>query len=62
MQSTRLFTTVAKKATDPRRVSLKHLPFEIGALEPVLSGKVMDFHYGRQHRTYVTNLNNLLEQ
>ena len=62
MQSPRFFTTVARKATDPRRVSLKHLPYEIGALEPVLSGKVMEFHYSKHHRTYVTNLNNLLEQ
>ena len=61
MQS-RLFSTVARTASDPRRVSLKHLPYEIGSLEPVLSGKVMDFHYGKHHRTYVTNLNNLLEQ
>jgi len=44
------------------RVRLKHLPYEIGALEPVVSGHLLDFHYGKHHRTYVNNLNNLLEQ
>ena len=44
------------------RVQLKHLPYEIGALEPVMSGETLEFHYGKHHRTYVNNLNNLLEQ
>ena len=43
-------------------IHLKHLPYEIGALEPVLSGHLMEFHYGKHHRTYVNNLNNLLRQ
>ena len=44
------------------RVQLKHLPYEIGALEPIMSGHLLEFHYGKHHRTYVNNLNNLLEQ
>ena len=48
--------------TSVNRVQLKHLPWEMGALEPVMSGQIIDFHYGRHHRTYVQNLNNLLEQ
>ncbi len=27
-----------------------------------MSGHLLDFHYGKHHRTYVNNLNNLLEQ
>lgn len=27
-----------------------------------MSGLILDFHYGKHHRTYVNNLNNLLEQ
>ena len=27
-----------------------------------MSGNLLDFHYGKHHRTYVTNLNNLLEK
>ena len=46
----------------PVHVELKHLPYELGALEPVVSGTLMDFHYGKHHRTYVNNLNNLLPQ
>lgn len=38
MQSAKFFATVAKAAGDPRRVSLKHLPYEIGELEPIMSG------------------------
>lgn len=41
---------------------MKQLPYELGALEPVISGHLMDFHYGKHHRTYVNNLNNLLPQ
>ena len=48
--------------TQAQRVNLKHLPYEIGALEPIMSGQTIDFHYGKHHRTYVNNLNNLLEQ
>lgn len=46
----------------PPRIVLKHLPYEIGDLEPVVSGKLMDYHYGKHHRTYVNNLNKLIEQ
>ena len=46
----------------PKPIQLKHLPYEIGALEPVVSGHLMEFHYGKHHRTYVNNLNNLMEQ
>ena len=44
------------------RVDLKPLPFEIGALDPIISGHLMDFHYSKHHRNYVNNLNNLMEQ
>lgn len=55
---------IAKRgfSTTPARVELKHLPFEIGSLEPVISGYQMEFHYGKHHRTYVNNLNNLTVQ
>jgi Fe-Mn family superoxide dismutase len=53
------FTTPARLTTP---VTLKHLPYEIGALEPVISGQTMEFHYGKHHRTYVNNLNKLSEQ
>jgi superoxide dismutase, Fe-Mn family len=50
------------QAMNPPRVELKPLPYEMGDLEPVISGHQMEFHYGKHHRTYVNNLNNLQEQ
>ena len=41
-------------------IKMKQLPYEIGALEPVISGHLMEFHYGKHHRTYVNNLNKLM--
>ena len=61
MKSVKFFTTAAKAASIPR-ASLKALPYEIGSLEPFMSGALLDFHYGKHHRTYVQNLNNLLEK
>ena len=49
-------------SASPKRIELKHLPYEYGDLEPVLSGEIMELHYSRHHRAYVNNLNNLQEQ
>lgn len=48
--------------TSLKRVQLKQLPYELGDLEPVMSGQILDLHYSRHHRGYVNNLNKLLEQ
>ena len=39
---------------------LPPLPFAKDALEPVISAETIDFHYGKHHQAYVTNLNNLV--
>ena len=39
---------------------LPALPYDKDALEPVISQETIDFHYGKHHQTYVTNLNNLI--
>lgn len=39
---------------------LPALPFEKNDLEPVISAETLDYHYGKHHQTYVTNLNNLV--
>ncbi len=39
---------------------LPPLPYEIDALEPHISKETLEFHYGKHHQTYVTNLNNLV--
>lgn len=39
---------------------LPELPYTLDALEPNISKKTLEFHYGKHHQTYVTNLNNLV--
>jgi Fe-Mn family superoxide dismutase len=39
---------------------LPPLPFAENALEPVISARTIQFHYGKHHQTYVTNLNKLI--
>ncbi len=40
---------------------LPKLPYEKNALEPHISAETLEFHYGKHHQTYVTNLNKLIE-
>ncbi len=40
---------------------LPDLPYEKGTLEPHISAETLDYHYGKHHQTYVTNLNNLIK-
>jgi len=42
------------------KFSLPQLPYELDALEPQISKKTLEFHYGKHHQTYVNNLNNLI--
>lgn len=42
-------------------IELPNLPFKRDALEPHISEKTIDFHYGQHHAGYVKNLNNLIE-
>ena len=39
---------------------LPKLPYEMNALEPHISRETLEYHYGKHHQTYVTNLNNLV--
>lgn len=42
------------------KFELPQLPYAHDALEPVISQKTIEFHYGKHHQAYVTNLNNLV--
>ena len=42
-------------------IELPPLPFAQDALEPYVSAKTLNFHYGKHHQTYVDNLNKLIE-
>ena len=41
-------------------IELPALPYDRTALEPHISAETIDFHYGKHHQTYVTNLNNMI--
>ena len=36
---------------------LPQLPYELDALSPHLTKETLEFHYGKHHQTYITNLN-----
>ncbi len=42
-------------------IELPALPYEMNALAPHISKETLEFHYGKHHQTYVTNLNNLIK-
>lgn len=39
------------------QVSLPKLNYELNGLEPVISAKLLDFHFNKHHKAYVDNLN-----
>ncbi len=40
--------------------TLPALPYAMDALAPHMSQETLEYHYGKHHQTYVTNLNNLV--
>lgn len=40
---------------------LPQLPYSKNDLEPVIGSGTIEFHYGKHHQAYVTNLNNLIK-
>lgn len=40
---------------------LPALPYAMDALEPIISKNTLEFHYGKHHQAYVTNLNKLAQ-
>jgi superoxide dismutase, Fe-Mn family len=41
--------------------TLPALPYAMDALAPHISKETLEFHYGKHHQTYATNLNNLIK-
>jgi len=39
---------------------LPELPYALDALQPHISKETLEYHYGKHHNAYVTNLNNLI--
>ena len=42
-------------------IELPPLPYSKNALEPHISAETLEFHHGKHHQAYVTNLNKLIE-
>ena len=40
---------------------LPELPYALDALAPHISKETLEFHYGKHHQTYITNLNGLIK-
>ena len=41
--------------------TLPPLPYPKDALQPAISAETLEFHHGKHHQAYVTNLNNLIK-
>ncbi|MFZ2236599.1 MAG: superoxide dismutase [Fe], partial [Dokdonella sp.] len=42
-------------------IELPPLPYARDALAPTISAETLDYHYGKHHQAYVTNLNKQIE-
>lgn len=40
---------------------LPSLPYALDALAPYISQETLEYHYGKHHQAYVTNLNNMIQ-
>ena len=40
--------------------TLPELPYAKDALAPTISAETLEYHHGKHHQTYVTNLNTLV--
>ena len=52
---------ITKNIKDMGKIELMALPYELDALEPVISRETLEFHHGKHLAGYVNNLNGLLE-
>ncbi len=41
---------------EPRKVEEPKLPYEMDALEPYISKKTLEFHFGKHHKGYYKKL------
>ena len=61
LQQRQALMTVSAR-TFTARIVQTPLPYELNALEPVLTQQQLDYHYNRHHKTYVVKYNEKLEQ
>ncbi|MDE3055907.1 MAG: superoxide dismutase [Verrucomicrobiota bacterium] len=51
-----------KECCEKTSYKLPELPYDFNALEPVISAEIMQLHYEKHHKGYVTNLNVAIEK
>jgi Fe-Mn family superoxide dismutase len=49
-----------KQALGATALEFPSLPYAADALEPVISSRTIEFHYGKHHQGYINNLNKLI--
>ncbi|KAG0124884.1 Manganese/iron superoxide dismutase [Tuber indicum] len=58
--------TIARRSLLTSSIRYKHtlpdLPYDYAALEPAISGKIMELHHSKHHQTYVNSLNDAEEK
>jgi Fe-Mn family superoxide dismutase len=59
-QSPLLTTRSERGASSAAPLALPRLPYAPDALDPVISARTLEFHYGKHHKTYVDTLNKLI--
>ena len=50
-----------QKGRKKMSIEMKPLPYDLNALEPVISGRTMEFHYGKHYKAYVDKTNELIK-
>src|SRR5438270_1876872 len=55
------FRADRRKERPVSRYVLPDLPYDYGALEPHLAGRIMQLHHDKHHRTYVEGANRAIE-
>ncbi|KAF2153214.1 mitochondrial superoxide dismutase [Mn] [Myriangium duriaei CBS 260.36] len=60
--STTKRATLASTSFVRTKVTLPDLPYDYGALEPAISGKIMELHHSKHHQTYVNSLNTAMDK
>jgi len=53
---------VSRRGFASQSYKLPDLSYDYGALEPAISGQIMELHHSKHHATYVNNLNATLEK
>src|SRR5438045_7446004 len=57
-----IFVQRSRKERKVSRYVLPDLPYDYGALEPHISGRIMELHHDKHHRKYVDTANEIIEK